>query len=202
MRDTETTLPELKERIARDRCIPCRACRKRNLPGGELQPVELKFGANAKTLRGESYALVFLLPNFLFHVTTRARDPAPRRCEGRQARLSRQFCGQCARHRGLPRNYMCRRMNAPAWSSARRPASRCAFPQWPSMDHVRPHFQCDVHVRAPAAAAKRVASSSSVSCEPTWISVGGKPCRSANSGEMEGSLRADVRLARRHRRVR
>lgn len=67
--DTETTLPELKERIAKTVAF-LQSVPKEKFSGSENRPVELKFGANAKTLRGESYALVFLLPNFLFHVTT------------------------------------------------------------------------------------------------------------------------------------
>jgi hypothetical protein len=67
--DTETTLPELKERIAKTVAF-LQGVPKDKFAGGESRPVELKFGAHAKTLRGESYALVFLLPNFLFHVTT------------------------------------------------------------------------------------------------------------------------------------
>src|SRR5260370_35445430 len=41
---------------------------------------------------------------------------------------------------------------------------------------------------APAALAKRVASSSNVSAEPTWISNGGKPVRFAYRGETRGSF--------------
>ena len=38
--------------------------------------------------------------------------------------------------------------------------------------------------------ARRVESASRVSDEPTWISVGGRPRRSANSGETRGSRRS------------
>ena len=43
---------------------------------------------------------------------------------------------------------------------------------------------------APAAAANRVASESNVSADPTWISVGGKPPKSANSGDISGFFRS------------
>lgn len=67
--DTETTLLELKERVAKTVAF-LQSVPRDKFADGESRPVELKFGANAKTLRGESYVLTFLLPNFLFHVTT------------------------------------------------------------------------------------------------------------------------------------
>jgi hypothetical protein len=67
--DTETTLPELKERVAKTIAL-LQSVPKEKFDGGESRPVELKFGAHAKTFRGDEYALGFLLPNFLFHVTT------------------------------------------------------------------------------------------------------------------------------------
>ncbi len=48
-------------------------------------------------------------------------------------------------------------------------------PHRPGMNHVRPDFQSHGDIGAPAASAKRVASASSVSAEPTRMSVGGKP---------------------------
>jgi hypothetical protein len=54
-----------------------------------------------------------------------------------------------------------------------------------------PEFSCDLieFCRGDPAAANRVASESNVSADPTWISVGGKPRKSANRGEMSGFLR-------------
>jgi hypothetical protein len=76
-------------------------------------------------------------------------------------------------------------MNSPAFASACRPAARCAF----HMGHAWIiSGQISRVTATPAAAAKRVESSSRGSHEPTWISVGGSPRRSANSGETRGSF--------------
>ncbi|MBM6593953.1 DUF1993 domain-containing protein [Microvirga pudoricolor] len=67
--DTETTFPELQERIAKTVAyldsIPPDA-----LDGSEGRSVELSFGSRKPTFRGDSYLLTFALPNFYFHVTT------------------------------------------------------------------------------------------------------------------------------------
>jgi hypothetical protein len=65
--DTETTLAELKERVAKTVAF-LKSVPKEKFDGGESRPVELKFTEFAKTFRGDEFALGFLLPNFLFHV--------------------------------------------------------------------------------------------------------------------------------------
>lgn len=67
--DTETTLAELKERVAKTIAFLL-SVPKEKFDGSESRPVELKLGGYAKTFTGAGYALGFLLPNFLFHVTT------------------------------------------------------------------------------------------------------------------------------------
>jgi hypothetical protein len=67
--DTETTLDELKQRIAKTIDL-LKAVKPQDLDGSESKPIELKFGKLAKTFRGDEYVTKFLLPNFFFHVTT------------------------------------------------------------------------------------------------------------------------------------
>ena len=65
--------------------------------------------------------------------------------------------------------------NAPALPSAWRPSSRCAFHRcqaWIMSGQISRVANTPL---VPASAAKRTASSSSVSSEPAWMSVGGKP---------------------------
>ena len=70
------------------------------------------------------------------------------------------------------------------------PFLQARIPQVPGMDHVGPDLERHEHAFVPAAAAKRTASSSNVSAEPTWMSVGGRPSRSAKRTEKRGSLRS------------
>jgi hypothetical protein len=67
--DTETTFPELQERIAKTVAyldgIPPDA-----LEGSEDKPIGLKFGTRQVDFTGTSYLLTFALPNFFFHVAT------------------------------------------------------------------------------------------------------------------------------------
>lgn len=67
--DTEATLAELKERVARTVAF-LKSVPKEKFEGGESRTVELKFTQFAKTFRGDGFVLGFLLPNFLFHVAT------------------------------------------------------------------------------------------------------------------------------------
>ncbi len=67
--DTESTLEELKARIAKTldfiKTVPADA-----IDGSEKKDVMLTIGGNPLTLAGERYLLHFALPNFFFHVTT------------------------------------------------------------------------------------------------------------------------------------
>jgi hypothetical protein len=67
--DTETTLVELRERIARTvayvRSIDADAL---NASAGRM--IEFKVGPNAARMEAMNYLIHFVLPNFYFHVTT------------------------------------------------------------------------------------------------------------------------------------
>ena len=67
--DTETTLAELKQRIARTldylAGVPPEA-----YAGAEQRHIVLKFPSLTLEYSGTAYVLEFVLPNFLFHVTT------------------------------------------------------------------------------------------------------------------------------------
>ena len=65
--DTETTLEELKKRVA-DTVAFLKTVTPENLQGAEQKKVELK-NLNA-VLTGDVFVLQFLLPNFFFHITT------------------------------------------------------------------------------------------------------------------------------------
>jgi hypothetical protein len=67
--DTESTLPELKERIAKTIAF-LKTANPQDFEGTETKSIELKFGKMSKAFRGDEYVLSFLLPNFYFHVTT------------------------------------------------------------------------------------------------------------------------------------
>ena len=67
--DDETTFPELQARIAKTVAY-LNTFTPEQLDGTEAKQIELKFGANAITLDGQSFLLHFALPNFFFHVTT------------------------------------------------------------------------------------------------------------------------------------
>jgi hypothetical protein len=83
-------------------------------------------------------------------------------------------------------------MNVPARASARRPASRRAFHNGHAWIMCGQISKVMATFAAPAAAAKRTASSSSVSSEPTCTSTGGNPLKSAKSGETRGSFRSSA----------
>lgn len=69
MPDTETTIDELKARIARTiefiDSVPAA-----QVDGSEAREVVLKLRSGDITFTGQSYLLHFALPNFFFHVTT------------------------------------------------------------------------------------------------------------------------------------
>ncbi|CAN7301647.1 DUF1993 domain-containing protein [Brevundimonas sp. LjRoot202] len=67
--DTETTIPELKARIAATLdwigSVPREA-----IDGQENRDVVLKFPGGEWPFKGQAYVVGFALPNFFFHVTT------------------------------------------------------------------------------------------------------------------------------------
>jgi hypothetical protein len=67
--DTESSLAELKGRIARTADF-IRSVPKEAFAASEERTIEIKFRAGTVTYTGLSYALEFMLPNFYFHVTT------------------------------------------------------------------------------------------------------------------------------------
>src|SRR6476659_7819886 len=114
---------------------------------------------------------------------------APRRGQFRHASDKGEECRHYVfAEAGYERNH--RLINSPASSSARRPSASFAF-------HIGQAWimcgqTCSVTLTSarPAARAKRTESSINVSAEPTWTSTGGKPRKSANNGEISGSLRS------------
>jgi hypothetical protein len=67
--DTETTLPELKERIAKTQAMLA-GFKPEQLEGSESRQVTLKLGGNEVTFSGQDYLLHVALPNFYFHCAT------------------------------------------------------------------------------------------------------------------------------------
>ena len=69
MADTETTIAELRERIKKTvdyiKSVPASA-----VDGSEEREVVLKFPNGEMKFTGLAYLTGFVLPNFLFHVTT------------------------------------------------------------------------------------------------------------------------------------
>lgn len=66
--DTETTLAELKQRIAKTLDF-IGSVRPEQFAGAEDRPIELKFPNITLRFSGRSYVTDFVLPNFYFHVT-------------------------------------------------------------------------------------------------------------------------------------
>lgn len=69
MPDTETTFPELKERLAKTIAY-LETVKPQAIDGGEDRTIELKFPNGAMTFTGRDYLLLFSMPNLFFHVTT------------------------------------------------------------------------------------------------------------------------------------
>jgi uncharacterized protein len=67
--DTETTLPELKQRLAKTQAILANY-KSEQFKGSESKQVALKLGGNEVTLSGQDYLLHVALPNFYFHCAT------------------------------------------------------------------------------------------------------------------------------------
>ena len=67
--DTESTFPQLLERI--DKTVAhLKSFKIEQIDGSEQRPINLKTANGPLTLNGLPYLTQFLLPNFLFHVTT------------------------------------------------------------------------------------------------------------------------------------
>ena len=69
MPDTETTFPQLMERIAKTIAF-VETIKREQVDGQEGRAVVLTFPGRTMEFTGQSFLLTFSLPNFLFHVTT------------------------------------------------------------------------------------------------------------------------------------
>jgi len=67
--DTESTLEELKARIAKTLSF-IKSVSAGEIDGSEEKDVTLTIGGQPRTLKGQRYLLHNALPNFFFHVTT------------------------------------------------------------------------------------------------------------------------------------
>lgn len=67
--DTETSFPELKERIAKTVTF-LQSLRPAEIDGSEERVITFKLGGQDTSFSGQNYLLGFALPNFFFHVTT------------------------------------------------------------------------------------------------------------------------------------
>ena len=59
----------MKNRIAKT-VLFLQAVKPEQLEGSESRPVEMRTGIVSGTLRGDTYLLSVLIPNFFFHITT------------------------------------------------------------------------------------------------------------------------------------
>jgi len=67
--DTETTFPELKERIEKTVAF-LKTVRPEDMADSVKRNVEMKFPAISGVFSGAAFVLQFVLPNFFFHVAT------------------------------------------------------------------------------------------------------------------------------------
>ncbi|WP_457831772.1 DUF1993 family protein, partial [Staphylococcus aureus] len=67
--DTETTIPELKARIAKTVTF-LQSIDKAKFDGAEDRSVTMKVGPNDLTFPAKVYLFEFVIPNFYFHATT------------------------------------------------------------------------------------------------------------------------------------
>lgn len=67
--DTETTVEELKERLAKTVAF-LETITPEQMEGSESRTTEIRFRSINGVMRGDVYLLTFLLPNFFFHVST------------------------------------------------------------------------------------------------------------------------------------
>ena len=66
--DTETTFPELKERIAKTIAF-LKSVTAAQIDGSEEKAIEVKYGENTRKFVGQPYLLNFVIPNFYFHTS-------------------------------------------------------------------------------------------------------------------------------------
>ncbi len=69
MADTETTFPELIERVAKTLAF-LGTVQAAQIDGSEGREIVLKMRGNEVKFQGQTFLLHFALPNFFFHVTT------------------------------------------------------------------------------------------------------------------------------------
>ncbi|MEQ1715080.1 MAG: DUF1993 domain-containing protein [Hyphomicrobium sp.] len=69
MPDTETTIAELKERIAKTLAF-LDTIKPEQMAGSEDKVFTIKVGPNDMTFKGSDYLLHFAMPNFYFHCAT------------------------------------------------------------------------------------------------------------------------------------
>ncbi len=67
--DTETTIPELKARIAKTLAF-LETIKPEQMEGAEQKMLTIKVGPTEMTFTGQDYLLHFALPNFYFHAAT------------------------------------------------------------------------------------------------------------------------------------
>jgi hypothetical protein len=67
--DTEKSIPELKERIAKTLAF-LETMKPDQMAGSETRQFTIKVGPNDMTFTGADYLLHFAMPNFYFHCTT------------------------------------------------------------------------------------------------------------------------------------
>ncbi len=67
--DTEASLPELKERLAKTIAF-LQALKPEQIDGSEEKTIQLKVGGQDLSFTGQAYLLHFAIPNVFFHETT------------------------------------------------------------------------------------------------------------------------------------
>ena len=67
--DTEKTIPELKERIAKTVAF-LESIRPEQFEGAESRVIDMKAGPNTLSFEAPDYLFGFVIPNIYFHVTT------------------------------------------------------------------------------------------------------------------------------------
>ena len=67
--DTETTIDQLKARIARTVGL-VKEFKPSQIDGSEERDISIPMGGQTRSFKGENYLVGFALPNFFFHVTT------------------------------------------------------------------------------------------------------------------------------------
>ena len=67
--DTETTIDQLKARIARTVGL-VKEFKPSQIDGSEERDITIPMGGQMRQFKGENYLVSFALPNFYFHVTT------------------------------------------------------------------------------------------------------------------------------------